>query len=115
MIDLEANGSEECWGISTSEMVTFIRDFVNTYHSKTSRYPMIYCTASWWDTCTGSNKDFGSTCPLVLAQWSDKVTTMPAGWSYQSFWQFADSGKFPGDQDSWNGDAAGLSKMALGS
>lgn len=41
MIDLEAG----CSGLSTGQMVTFIRDFVNTYHSKTGRYPMIYCTA----------------------------------------------------------------------
>jgi len=114
MIDLEANGSEECWGISESEMVTFIRDFGNAYHAKTTRYPMIYTTASWWDTCTGRNTGFGEDYPLVLAAWSSSPGVMPAGWSYQSFWQFADSGKFPGDQDAWNGDEAGLGRMALG-
>jgi GH25 family lysozyme M1 (1,4-beta-N-acetylmuramidase) len=75
---------------------------------------MIYTTASWWNTCTGSNTGFGGDYPLVLAAWSSSPGAMPAGWSYQSFWQFADSGKFPGDQDVWNGDEAGLKRMALG-
>ena len=30
--------------------------------------------------------------------------------SYATFWQYADSGPYPGDQDLFNGDAAGLSK-----
>jgi GH25 family lysozyme M1 (1,4-beta-N-acetylmuramidase) len=115
MIDLEAKSkTDECWGLTAGEMVTFIRDFVNTYHSKTGRYPMIYCGASWWNTCTASNTDFGSTCPLVLADWASTRGSLPAGWPYESFWQYADSGTFPGDQDLWNGDAAGLKRMALG-
>jgi hypothetical protein len=27
-----------------------------------------------------------------------------AGWDYRTFWQNADSGTFPGDQDQFNGD-----------
>jgi GH25 family lysozyme M1 (1,4-beta-N-acetylmuramidase) len=114
MIDLEPNGGSECWGITPSEMVTFIHDFGNRYHSKTGRYPMIYCTTSWWNTCTGHNTGFGADYPLVLARWASSPGAMPAGWSYESFWQFADSGKFPGDQDQWNGDEASLKRMALG-
>lgn len=30
--------------------------------------------------------------------------------SYATFWQYADSGSNPGDQDYFNGDAAGLKR-----
>lgn len=114
MIDLEANGAQTCWGISASEMVSFIHDFGNTYHARTGRYPMIYCGASWWNECTGSNTGFAANYPLVLADWASSRGALPAGWSYETFWQYADSGKFPGDQDLFNGDEAGLKRMALG-
>lgn len=32
------------------------------------------------------------------------------GVSTASFWQYADSGANPGDQDSWNGDLASLQR-----
>jgi len=110
MIDLEAG----CWGLSASEMVSWIHDFGNTYHAKTGRYPMIYTGYSWWDSCTGSNTGFAANYPLVLADWASTRGTLPAGWSFESFWQFADSGKFPGDQDLWNGSEANLQKFAKG-
>lgn len=31
-------------------------------------------------------------------------------YSFNTFWQYADSGPYPGDQDYFNGDATGLSK-----
>jgi len=75
---------------------------------------MIYTTTSWWETCTGNSAAFGSTCPLVIARYASAVGALPAGWSFQTFWQNADSGTFPGDQDVFNGDAAGLKKLATG-
>lgn len=41
------------------------------------------------------------------------VGTLPAGWSYETFWQFADSGSNPGDQDIFNGDMAGLQRYVI--
>jgi len=78
------------------------------------RYPVIYAGTSWWDQCTGSSAAFASTNPLWLADWSSVIGPLPAGWSYPTFWQYADSGPHPGDQDLFNGDEAGLQKMALG-
>jgi len=116
MLDIEYNPSgATCYGLSHAAMVSWIHDFVNTYHSKTKRYPMIYTTTDWWKTCTGNSAAFGSTCPLVLARYGSSVGTLPAGWKYQTIWQFADKGTFPGDQDVFNGDAAGLKKLAKGS
>lgn len=31
---------------------------------------------------------------------------------YHTFWQYADSGPNPGDQDNFNGDLAGLKRLA---
>lgn len=93
---------------------------------------VIYVTTSWWTQCTGNSADFGSTNPLWTASWASDVGPLPAGWryetnfgssdkkgwyaddaclhSYTTFWQYANSGPNPGDQDLFNGDAAGLSQ-----
>jgi hypothetical protein len=79
-------------------MVTWIRDFSNTYKSKTGVYPgtwsfnaapanplsvilsVIYTTTDWWKTCTGNNGSFGSTNPLWIARYASAVGTLPNGW-----------------------------------
>jgi len=109
-IDFEAG----CYGLTPSQMVAWIKDFSDTYHSKTNRYPVIYATTSWWTQCTGNSAAFGSTNPLWIANWANSIGTLPAGWSFTTFWQYADSGPYPGDQDYFNGDATGLQKMASG-
>ena len=93
-IDLEAG----CYGLSPAAMVNWIRDFSNTYHSRTSRYPgnfsplrlahhsvspwtsVIYTTTSWWETCTGNSAAFGSNNPLWIARWASSIGKLPAGW-----------------------------------
>ncbi|KAF8263036.1 hypothetical protein EI94DRAFT_626836 [Lactarius quietus] len=112
-------------------MVSWIQDFSNTYHPATTRFLdfriyfslsryrllhscapalVIYTTTSWWEECTGNSAAFGSISPLWIASWGSSIGTLSAGWSYTTFWKFADSDTFPGDQDSFNGDAAGLSR-----
>jgi len=116
MLDIEYNPSgATCYGLSQSEMVSWINSFVNQYHTKTTQYPLIYTTLDWWKTCTGNSPAFGKKCPLVLARYGSTAGTIPAGWDYETFWQFADSGTFPGDQDLFNGDSAGLKRIAKGS
>ncbi|KDQ58504.1 glycoside hydrolase family 25 protein [Jaapia argillacea MUCL 33604] len=115
-LDIEYNPyGAECYGLSTSAMVSWVSDFSNTYYTKTGRYPVIYTTTDWWTTCTGNSAAFGSTNPLWIAQYSSTLGTLPAGWPYETFWQYADSGTNPGDQDLFNGDTAGLQRMATGS
>ncbi|KIK63283.1 glycoside hydrolase family 25 protein [Collybiopsis luxurians FD-317 M1] len=116
MLDIEYNDDgAECYGLSASAMVSWIKDFSNTYHSKTGRYPIIYSTTDWWTTCTGNSAAFADDNPLFIAHYASSIGTIPAGWPFATFWQYADSGPNPGDQDVFNGDAAGLSKMAKGS
>ncbi|PFH53040.1 glycoside hydrolase family 25 protein [Amanita thiersii Skay4041] len=115
-LDIEYNPyGATCYGKTASGMVTWIHDFANTYHSHTGRYPVIYTTTDWWQTCTGNNGGFGTTSPLWIARWGSTIGTLPAGWAYTTFWQYADHGINPGDADLFNGDAAGLGRMARGS
>lgn len=49
--------------------------------------------------------------PLALRPFC--VCAQPADWGdarYATFWQYADSGPNPGDQDEFNGSAQGLKK-----
>ena len=40
---------------------------------------------------------------------------MPAGWQYETFWQYTDDASpNPGDGDIFNGDQGGLKKFATG-
>ncbi|KAI0792543.1 glycoside hydrolase family 25 protein [Abortiporus biennis] len=112
-LDIEYNpNGATCYGLSASAMVSWIKDFSNTYHSKTGVYPVIYTTTDWWKTCTGNSAAFGSTNPLWIARYASSIGTLPAGWSYTTFWQYADSGSNPGDQDLFNGSLDGLKRLA---
>ncbi|KAI0676570.1 glycoside hydrolase family 25 protein [Trametes maxima] len=114
-LDIEYNpNGAECYGLSASAMVSWIKDFSNTYHSSTGVYPVIYTTTDWWTTCTGNSAAFASTNPLWIARYASSIGALPAGWSYTTFWQYADSGPNPGDQDEFNGSLQGLKNLALG-
>ncbi|KAJ3966309.1 glycoside hydrolase family 25 protein [Lentinula raphanica] len=111
MLDIEYNPSgDECYGLSASAMVSWIQDFSNTYESQTGRYPIIYTTTDWWTTCTGNSAAFANDNPLFIAHYASTIGTIPSGWLFATFWQYADSGPNPGDQDVFNGDAAGLER-----
>lgn len=115
MIDLESvSGSATCYGLSQSDMVNWIKDFGNTYQAQTGRFPMIYTNAGWWNQCVASS-DFAADYPLVVANYGVTSPKIPTGFNYYSFWQYADSGTYPGDQDTWNGDLTSLQTFAQGS
>ncbi|TEB33681.1 glycoside hydrolase family 25 protein [Coprinellus micaceus] len=111
-LDIEYNPyGATCYGKTQAAMVTWIRDFSNTYKSKTGVYPVIYTTTDWWKTCTGNNGSFGSTNPLWIARYASAVGTLPNGWSFHTFWQYSNSASpNPGDANVFNGDLAGLKR-----
>ena len=112
-LDIEYNPyGQECYNLSHSAMVSWIRAFVNEYHAKTGRWPVIYSTTNWWDTCTGSNGSFGSEDPLWLADFASSPGANPPGWGFFTIWQYADAGVMPGDQDVFNGNLARLVALA---
>ncbi|HZC69428.1 MAG TPA: lysozyme [Jatrophihabitans sp.] len=114
-LDIEWNPyGATCYGYSQSGMVAWIKSFSDEYHARTSRWPVIYTATSWWQQCTGNLGDFTSTNPLWVARYASQVGTLPYAWSYYTFWQYADAGTFPGDQDVFNGDYSRLQVLATG-
>lgn len=121
-LDIEYNPyGRECYGLSQSQMRTWIRDFADEYAFDTGVFPLIYTTADWWNTCTGdllgpgaADITFGATDPLWVANYSSSAGSLPAGYLSYSFWQYADAGRQPGDQDYYNGPYASLLALADG-
>ncbi|CAO3636532.1 unnamed protein product [Cunninghamella blakesleeana] len=114
-LDIEYNPyGATCYGLSQAAMVSWIKDFSNTYKSKTGRYPTIYTTTDWWTQCTGNNGSFGNDNPLWIARYASSIGTLPAGFNVATFWQYADSGPNPGDQNIFNGSLDNLKKFAKG-
>ncbi len=113
MLDIEYNPyGATCYGLSQDSMVGWISDFVNEVHARTNKWATIYSTFDWWSTCTGNSAAFAANDPLFIASYSSSVGTLPAGWGYYTFWQYADSGTFPGDQDVFNGTEQNLINLA---
>jgi len=113
-LDIEYNpySGGECFGLSQSAMRTWISDFVDEYHSRTTRWPVVYSTYDWWNTCTGNWSGLAANDPLWIACYCSTAGTLPAGYSFYTFWQYASSGTFPGDQDVFNGTSARLTALA---
>ena len=85
-------------------MVSWVHDFSDTYSSGVGRYPVIYTTSDWWNTCTGDYPGFNFTNPLWIAGFSDGY---PSGWSEYTFQQNAESGPF-GGENVFNGEVDDL-------
>jgi GH25 family lysozyme M1 (1,4-beta-N-acetylmuramidase) len=113
-LDIEYNPyGAECYGLSQASMVSWIHSFVNEYAAREHAYPVIYSTTDWWTTCTGNSSAFASEDPLWVANYSASGGgTLPNGWGYYTFWQYADSGSQPGDQDVFNGAYSQLQVLA---
>ncbi|HLX50051.1 MAG TPA: GH25 family lysozyme [Streptosporangiaceae bacterium] len=113
-LDIEYNPyGSECYGLTQSQMVNWIWNFVNEYAYRWHAYPVIYSTTDWWTTCTGNYGGFGAYDPLWIANYSaSNGGPLPNGWSVYSFWQYSDSGSLPGDQDVWNGSYSRLQVLA---
>jgi GH25 family lysozyme M1 (1,4-beta-N-acetylmuramidase) len=115
-LDIEYNPyGSECYGLTRSQMVSWLRNFVNQYAYREHVYPVIYSTTDWWSTCTGNNSGFGSKDPLWIANYSaSHGGTLPHGWRFYTFWQYRSSGSLPGDQDVFNGAYKQLKALAKG-
>ncbi len=111
-LDIEYNPyGPTCYRLSPTSMVAWIHAFVDEVHARTGRYPMIYTTLDWWTRCTGNSAAFTAD-PLWLARYSASPGTMPAGWTFQTVWQYQADGTLPGDQDSFNGSTTQLTRLA---
>jgi GH25 family lysozyme M1 (1,4-beta-N-acetylmuramidase) len=115
-LDIEYNpySGGECYGLSKSQMVNWISSFDGEYAALTGRRPIIYTTTDWWSTCTGNAPGFYAES-LWTANYGGTPYPLPASWKTYTAWQYADhGGTYPGDQDVFNGDHAGLVAFAYG-
>ena len=114
MLDIEYNPyGPRCYGLSVAQMVSWIASFDTEYHRLTTRWPDIYTSTDWWNSCTGNSAAFGQES-LSIANWSGSPLPLPHSWATHTFWQWADSGVFPGDQEVFNGSHQALVDFAAG-
>jgi lysozyme len=107
-LDMEYNPyGSTCYGKSKGAMTAWIKDFSDTYHSRTGKFPTIYSSTSWWSQCVDG--DFHSTNPLWVARYASSVGALPYNWSVYTFWQYSSS---PIDQDTFNGSYDRLVALA---
>jgi GH25 family lysozyme M1 (1,4-beta-N-acetylmuramidase) len=115
VLDIEYNPyGAECYGLSQSAMVSWIASFADAYEALTSAWPVIYTPSKWWAACTGNYGGFAAHDPLWIVNYGTSAGTLPAGWNTYTFWQYASSGTFPGDQDIFNGSSSQLQQIATG-
>ena len=111
-LDIEYNPyGATCYGLSQASMVSWIRDWLNTYKSRTGRDAPIYTNLDWWTRCTGNSTAFNSTNPLWVAKYASSPGTLPGGWPFHTIWQYSST---PIDQDRFNGDQTRLVALANG-
>jgi GH25 family lysozyme M1 (1,4-beta-N-acetylmuramidase) len=103
-----------CYELTPAQMNAWISDFATTIHNRTNRWPVIYTTSDWWSNCTGNDTGTAANSPLWIASPGTDAGTVPGGWSAYTLWQYATSGTFPGDQDSFNGSADQVRTFAQG-
>ena len=112
-LDIEYNPhGPECYGLSQHAMVAWIAGFTDTYQSLTTVFPVIYTPSAWWARCTGNYGGFAGLDPLWITSPGTTAGAVPSGWSTYTFWQYASSGTFPGDQDVFNGSSSQLQELA---
>jgi GH25 family lysozyme M1 (1,4-beta-N-acetylmuramidase) len=115
MLDIEYNPyGDTCYGLSQASMRSWIQAFVNEMHARTTRWVTVYTTLDWWTKCTGNWSGLAANDPLFIARYASSAGTLPAGWSFWTFWQYADSGTFPGDQDLFSAGLDRLKVLATG-
>jgi lysozyme len=100
VIDVEAAASA-----SKATILQEVQNWLNTVEQALNRRPMIYTTASFWNSHL--NDTFGA-YPLWIAEYGVSAPKIPAGWSDWQFWQYSQSGTVSGvtgsvDRDEFNG------------
>jgi GH25 family lysozyme M1 (1,4-beta-N-acetylmuramidase) len=118
MLDIEYNPyGPTCYGMSSADTSRWISDFSDEVYARTTRYPVIYTTANWWNQCTGNNRGFAANHPLFVARYASAVGALPSGWTSYTMWQYSSGGAVPGvngrcDVDTFNGTPSRLVSMA---
>jgi GH25 family lysozyme M1 (1,4-beta-N-acetylmuramidase) len=86
---------EECYGLSKSAMVTWIKQFVAQATKQTGLMPVIYTDQQWWNECTGNSSAFAAD-PLWVANYDVSAPALPGGWPTYTFWQSSNTAAING-------------------
>jgi GH25 family lysozyme M1 (1,4-beta-N-acetylmuramidase) len=119
MLDIEydpyvsSDRTNECYGLTATSMRSWLAAFVAEVRTLTGQYPVIYTTANWWNTCTGSSTGFGAD-PMWVAAYGFASPPMPAGWRAWTFWQYSSAGKVPGVASAGTTDLDTFSPAMIG-
>ncbi|MBB5154515.1 lysozyme [Saccharopolyspora phatthalungensis] len=109
-LDMEYNPyGNTCYGKTKNAMTAWVKDFSDTYHARTGRWPVIYTSTSWWNRCVDG--DFSSTNPLWIARYASAVGQLPHSWRIWTIWQHTSS---PLDKNTFNGAYDRLQALANG-
>jgi GH25 family lysozyme M1 (1,4-beta-N-acetylmuramidase) len=98
MLDIEYNPyGAECYGLTQSAMVTWIKAFSNEVITSTGRPPILYSTQDWLSTCTGNSTALGGD-PLWIAHYTtaSSPAPLPASWTDWGLWQYTSTGTVSG-------------------
>ncbi|NWL28172.1 lysozyme [Paenarthrobacter ureafaciens] len=105
-----------CYDMSKAQLGQWAADFGNTVKALTGRFPVIYSTTDWWNTCVG-NSTFGSYPLWIASYWSNPTNSpgsMPLSWGNYTMWQYSSTGPFEGDSNIFNGSYDQLRTFARG-
>lgn len=105
-----------CYDMSKAQLGQWAADFGNTVKALTGRYPVIYSTTDWWNTCVG-NTTFGAYPLWIASYWSNPTNSpgsMPVSWGNYTMWQYSSTGPFQGDSNIFNGSYDQLRTFARG-
>jgi GH25 family lysozyme M1 (1,4-beta-N-acetylmuramidase) len=103
-----------CYGLSTTQMSTWIRAFLSELQVRTGTVPMIYTNVNWWNPCTGNDPSFGGYL-LDIASCTSTPPSVPGWGSRWTFWQYdipdCDA-SVSRDLDVFNGNLSQLAALA---
>jgi lysozyme len=112
VLDVEMSGEQ-----TPSAIAAGIQKWLDSVQQNLGRTPMIYTSASFWNTALGGTSAFAD-YPLWVAQYTSKPSpNIPSGFSDYLFWQYSESGSAPGvagnvDMDWVKGSPADLNQLA---
>ena len=112
-LDLEANA-----GLSSTQMVNWVKAWLDEMELKSGRIPIIYVSPGNWQGWLANSTAF-TRYPLWVAHYYVSSPIIPGGWSKYTFWQYSPKGSVSGisggvDVDHFNGTLADLQALAQG-
>lgn len=111
-LDVEVTGEQ-----SPSAIAAGMQQWLDAVQQSLGRTPVIYTSASFWNTALGGTAAFTG-YPLWVAEYtSGPAPKIPTGFSNYAFWQYSQSGSVPGisgsvDEDWFNGSTNDLNQLA---